>query len=258
MRQITIASDSSVAFNKLSISIASTPEEVREVQRLRYQVFIDAMGLAALTNPDGLDRDDYDAACDHLIVRDTRTLKVVGTYRVLSPRNAAHHGRLYSEQEFDLSRLDHLRGRMMEAGRACIHPEYRGGAVLALLWGALAALMKREGCDYLIGCGSLSLADGGRNAAAVYHQLAREHIAPPEYRVAPRLAFPVHQEEPGIEPVVPPLIRGYLKSGAWICGEPAWDPDFHCADLFLMLSMARLEQRYARHYLRNDAALAAA
>jgi putative hemolysin len=257
MRRLTIASDASIAFTKLSVSIASTAEEVREVQRLRYKVFIEAMGLSALANPHGLDRDEYDEVCDHLIVRDNRTLKVVGTYRVLSPRNAREHGRLYSEQEFELSRLAHLRGRMMEAGRACIHPDYRGGAVLSMLWGALAALMKREGCDYLVGCGSLSLADGGRNAAAVYHQLAREHMAPAEYRVTPHLALPLHHEEPGVEAVVPALIRGYLKSGAWICGEPAWDADFHCADLFLMLSMARMEQRYARHYLRERAALAA-
>lgn len=258
MRQITIASDASIAFPRLTVGIASTPADIREVQRLRYEVFIDAMGLSALSNPDGLDRDDFDDVCDHLIVRDGGTLKVAGTYRVLTPRNAARHGSLYSEREFDLSRLDTLRGRMMEAGRACIHPDYRGGSVLALLWGALAALMKRERCDYLVGCGSLSLADGGRNAAAVCRQLAREHLAPAEYRVAPRLAFPLHGEEPGVEAVVPPLIRGYLKSGAWVCGEPAWDPDFHCADLFLMLSMKRLEARYARHYLRGDAGLVAA
>jgi putative hemolysin len=249
MRHITIASDASINFSKLSVSIASTEEELREVQRLRYKVFIDAMGLSAMANPQGLDRDAFDEYCDHLIVRDNKSLKVVGTYRVLGPANARKHGSLYSEQEFDLSRLANLRSRMLEAGRASIHPDYRGGSVLTLLWSALAAYMKRENCEYLVGCGSISLADGGHNAAAVYHELARQHLAPAEYRVTPHLPFPLHLDEAGIAASVPPLIKGYLRGGAWVCGEPAWDPDFHCADLFLMLPLARLEQRYARHYL---------
>ncbi len=251
MRLLTIAADATPNFPKLTLSVACTPEEVREVQRLRYKVFIEAMGLSALESQDGLDKDEFDLYCDHLIVRDSKTLKVVGTYRVMSPHAARRMGRFYSEQEFDLGRLDNLRGSMAEAGRACIHPDYRSGGVIMLLWAGLAAFMKKEHCDYLIGCASISLADGGHNAAALYHALADTHLAPPEYRVVPRLPFPIDGREPGHKPQVPPLIKGYIRGGAWVCGEPAWDPDFHCADLFLLLPLAKLDSRYARHYLKE-------
>jgi putative hemolysin len=170
---------------------------------------------------------------------------------VLSASAASRIGRFYSETEFDLGRLAQLRERIVEAGRACIHPDYRGGGVLMMLWAGLAAYMRRERCDYLIGCASISLSDGGRNAAAVYHSLPVTHFSPVEYRVTPHLPFPVGEREPESNAQIPPLLKGYLKSGAWVCGEPSWDPDFHCADLFLMLPLAKLGGRYARHYLKE-------
>jgi putative hemolysin len=251
MRLMTVAANSTPNFSKLSLSLASTPQEVREVQRLRYKVFVEAMGLSALENDEGLDQDEFDDHCDHLIVRDTQTLKVVGTYRVLSPSTAEKTGSFYSEKEFDMSRLAHLRGRITEAGRACIHPDYRSGGVIMMLWAGLAACMRKEKSDYLIGCASVSLADNGNTINAVYRKLAAEHIAPAEYRVVPHLPFPLHEEPITDKWVMPPLIKGYLKSGAWVCGEPAWDPDFHCADLFMMLPLERLDSRYARHYLKE-------
>ncbi|MES2151190.1 MAG: GNAT family N-acyltransferase [Pseudomonadota bacterium] len=233
---------------RLTLSLATTPEEVREVQRLRYKVFIETLGLAALVNDEGLDCDEFDEHCDHLVVRDSATLKVVGTYRVLSAATARRIGRYYAENEFDLGRLNHLRPRMIEAGRACIHPDYRGGSVIMLLWSGLADYMRRERCDFLVGCASLSLADGGHNAVAVHRALAASHGAPPEYRVTPHLPFPIHSLEPARTPQLPPLIKGYMRSGAMLCGEPAWDPDFESADLFLLLPLSRLDSRYAKHY----------
>ena len=233
---------------RLVLSLASTPEELREVQRLRYKVFIDGMGLAMLANAERLDRDEFDDYCDHLVVRESVTLRVVGTYRVLSPSRARRIGRFYAENEFDLGRLNHLRGRMVEAGRACIHPEYRGGSVIMLLWAGLADYMRRERCDFLVGCASMSVADGGANASAVVAQLFANHAAPLEYRVTPHLPFPLRATEPGQRAQVPALIKGYIRSGAWLCGQPAWDPDFESADAFLMLTLANLDSRYARHY----------
>ena len=242
---------------KLVLSMASTPEELREVQRLRYEVFIETMGLSSLVRDDGLDSDEFDEHCDHLIVRDANTLKVVGTYRLLSASRARKIGRVYSEGEFDLGRLNNLRGRMVEAGRACIHPDYRGGSVIMLLWSGLADYMRRENCDYLAGCASISLADGGHNAVGVFQSLIGQHLAPSEYRVTPHLPFPFSKLEAAQKPQVPPLLKGYLRSGAWICGEPAWDPDFESADLFLLLPLANLDGRYARHYGVANEALAA-
>jgi putative hemolysin len=248
MQTSIIQADVRATSGKLVLSMASTPEELREVQRLRYKVFIETMGLSSLVREDGLDSDEFDEHCDHLIVRDANTLKVVGTYRLLSASRARKIGRVYSEGEFDLGRLNNLRGRMVEAGRACIHPDYRGGSVIMLLWSGLADYMRRENCDYLAGCASISLADGGHNAVAVFQSLIGQHMAPSEYRVTPHLPFPFSKLEAAQKPQVPPLLKGYLRSGAWICGEPAWDPDFESADLFLLLPLANLDGRYARHY----------
>jgi putative hemolysin len=251
MRLLTSPADSHSPHSKLTLSLASTPEEVREVQRLRYKVFVETMGLSALMNAEEIDRDEFDSYCDHLIVRDSKTLKVVGTYRVMGPNAAREMGRFYSEQEFDLSRLNNLRSSIAEAGRACIHPDYRSGGVIMMLWAGLAAFMKKEHCQYLIGCASVSLADGGHNAAALHHALNATSLSPSEYRVTPHLPFPVEEREAGHVAQIPPLIKGYLRSGAWVCGEPAWDPDFHSADFFLLLPLAKLDSRYARHYLKE-------
>jgi len=117
-----------------------------------------------------------------------------------------------------------------------------------LLWSGLAEYMRRHQCEYLIGCASISLADGGHNAVAVYQQLREKHMAPMEYRVTPHLPFPVEKVESARAAQVPALLKGYLRSGAWICGAPAWDPDFESADLFVMMPLANLDGRYARHY----------
>jgi len=257
MQTSIIQADVRATSGKLVLSMASTPEELREVQRLRYKVFIETMGLSSLVREDGLDSDEFDEHCDHLIVRDANTLKVVGTYRLLSASRARKIGRVYSEGEFDLGRLNNLRNRMVEAGRACIHPDYRGGSVIMLLWSGLAEYMRRENCDFLAGCASISLADGGHNAVAVFQSLIGQHMAPSEYRVTPHLPFPFSKLEAAQKPQVPPLLKGYLRSGAWICGEPAWDPDFESADLFLLLPLANLDGRYARHYGMANEPLAA-
>jgi putative hemolysin len=253
MQTSIIQADARATSGKLVLSMASTPEELREVQRLRYKVFIESMGLSALQRADGLDSDEFDEHCDHLIVRDSDTLMVVGTYRLLSAARARKLGRLYSEGEFDLGRLNNIRSRIVEAGRACIHPDYRGGSVIMLLWSGLAEYMRRENCEFLIGCASISLADGGHNAVAVYQQLTAKHLAPSEYRVTPHLPFPFSRLEAAQKPQVPALLKGYMRSGAWICGEPAWDPDFESADLFLLMPLANLDSRYARHYGVNEA-----
>lgn len=253
MRLQTTPADASSSASRLTLSLATTVEDVREVQRLRYKVFIETMNLSALANAEGLDQDEFDDYCDHLIVRDSNTLEVVGTYRVMSPHGARRMGKYYSEQEFDLSRLENLRNITAEAGRACIHPDYRSGGVIMMLWAGLAEYMRKERCEYLMGCASVSLADGGHNAAALYHALSENNMAPPDYRVAPHVPFPIEVREAGHAPQIPPLLKGYLRSGAWVCGDPAWDPDFHSADFFLLLPLAKLDKRYARHYLKETA-----
>ncbi|MBN2979265.1 GNAT family N-acetyltransferase [Pseudomonas fluorescens] len=235
---------------KLSIGLVNTREQLREVQALRYKVFNETFQTPALANAQALNVDEFDSYCDHLMVRDTTTGRVVGTYRVMSPTAARHMGHHYSEKEFDLSRLDPLRAHTIEAGHACVHPDYRSGSVIMMLWSGLATYMQREGCNYLMGCASVSLADGGHHASAIYHSFTPEQFAPPEYRVTPYVPFAVHEVKAEKPASMPPLLKGYLRSGAWVCGEPARDTDFQTADFFMLLPLSNLDQRYARHYLK--------
>jgi putative hemolysin len=107
----------------LQVSWAKDAGEIQEAQRLRFKVFAEEMGTSLSPNAEGLDVDEFDAYCDHLIIRDQETLRVVGTYRVLPPHKAQEIGKLYSDSEFDLSRLNHLRAKMVEVGRSCVHQD---------------------------------------------------------------------------------------------------------------------------------------
>jgi putative hemolysin len=230
-------------------SLARTDSEVREAQKLRYKVFVEEMGAKMPGREERIDQDRYDRYCDHLLVRDTDTNEVVGTYRILSPDQAIKAGGYYSEGEFDLSRLDHLRGSMVEVGRSCVHPDYRGGGVITLLWAGMAQYMVKNNYDYLIGCASISMADGGHNAANIYSKIKSVSMSPPEWRVFPSCALPFAALGDQTEEFLPPLIKGYLRLGAYVCGDPAWDPDFNTADLLVLLPMSRLNKRYAKHFL---------
>jgi putative hemolysin len=234
-----------------SVGLALNAREIEEAQRLRFRVFAEELGAKIYSRTPGVDADFYDAHCEHLIVRDEQAGKIVGTYRILPPAAAHKVGSYYTENEFDLTRLQHLREGMVEVGRSCIHPDYRNGTVIALLWGKLAEYMLRGGHRYLIGCASVGMADGGHNAANLFVQLIDAHIAPLEYRVFPRDRLPFERLVTGHAAEVPPLLKGYLRAGAWICGDPAWDPDFNTADLPLLLPMERISPRYARHFMRG-------
>ncbi|MCK2089209.1 GNAT family N-acetyltransferase [Thauera aromatica] len=237
----------------LHVGLAGCETEILEAQKLRYRVFADEMGARLPTRSPGVDRDLYDPFCEHLIVRDEDAGRIVGTYRILSPSAARKVGGYYSENEFDLTRLHHLRRRLVEIGRACIDADYRSGAVIALLWSGLARYMLENGYEHLIGCASVSMADGGHAAASLYNRLRGEHLAPLEYRVFPRCPLPLDALRGDLASELPALIKGYLRAGAWICGEPAWDPDFNTADLPILMPMNRVDGRYARHFLgRQD------
>jgi putative hemolysin len=233
------------------VRLATTESEIREAQKLRYRVFAEEMGARLETRQPGLDIDLFDPYCEHLIVRDETMGRIVGTYRILSPAAARRVGAYYSESEFDLTRLNHLRPQMVELGRSCIDPEYRNGVVIALLWSALAEYMVSNGYQTLIGCASISMTDGGHNAANLFVQLIDQHIAPIEYRVFPRSPLPYDRLVTGQKAEIPPLIKGYLRAGVYMCGEPAWDPDFNTADVLVMLPMANLNARYARHFVNT-------
>jgi putative hemolysin len=255
-RRETFGPGGSVEQNRLDVVWARDEEDVRQAQRLRHLVFVEEMG-ARLSVPQGApaghDIDMFDPFCEHLLVRatgdDGEPGPVIGTYRVLTPAAARRVGGLYSETEFDLTRLRPLRARMVELGRSCVHPEWRSGGAILALWGALAEFMHRNALDTMVGCASVSMRDGGHFAASLWQQLRSTHLAPIEWRVEPRLALPVDELQHDLDVQAPPLIKGYLRCGAKVLGAPAWDPDFNTADLPMLLRIDDLPSRYRKHFL---------
>jgi putative hemolysin len=237
-----------VPAHNLSMTWARSEDELREAQHLRYRIFADEMG-ARLSGPAGLDVDAFDAYCDHLLVRDLDTLKVVGTYRVLPPHQAASIGRLYAEGEFDVSRLTHLRPKLVEVGRSCVHPDYRSGSVIMSLWAGLAGYMTHHGYETMLGCASVPMVDGGHYAANLYCSLRKTSLTAPEYHAFAHTPLPVQDLQTGTNATPPPLLKGYLRVGAKICGAPAWDPDFNTADFLTLFRLSDINERYARHFL---------
>lgn len=228
-------------------------DEVREAQRLRFEVFASEMGARLNTTLPGHDVDLFDEYCEHLLVRDATTRQVIGTYRVLTPAQARRVGGTYSDTEFDLTRLRSLRERMVELGRSCVHPDHRHGGVILALWGALADFMVRNQLDTMIGCASIPMLHNGvvsgDAAASIWHQVKQTHLAPIDYHVLPRLPLPVEQLDGSLHIEPPALIKGYLRLGARVLGAPAWDPDFNTADLPMLMRIADLPSRYRKHFL---------
>jgi putative hemolysin len=235
------------------VSWARHADEIREAQRLRFEVFAIEMGARLDTWLPGHDIDVFDEYCEHLLVRDEGTRRVIGTYRVLTPMQALRVGSTYSDTEFDLTRLRGLRERMVELGRSCVHPDHRHGGVILALWGALAEFMVRNKLDTMIGCASIPMLHegsvSGHAAASIWNKVSRTHLAPIEYQVRPRLPLPVERLDGTLDVEPPALIKGYLRLGAKVLGPPAWDPDFNSADLPMMMRIADLPPRYSKHFL---------
>ncbi|WP_431974129.1 GNAT family N-acetyltransferase [Micromonospora haikouensis] len=281
-----------------TVSIADDPRQVAAAQRLRHEVFATELGATLRPGPVGLDADDLDPYCDHLIVREERTGTVVGTYRLLPPGRTP---RRYAEAEFDLTALDPLRDVLVEAGRSCVHPDHRSGAVINLMWTGITRYLHLRGSRWLGGCASVGVDDGGLLAAGVWEHVRARHLAPPPLRVRPLrpwLAEPrpdgpraadqrataqqVADQRPTAQQALdqraaakqdtaphgtpsgdpraagrvalPPLLRGYLRLGAWVAGEPAYDPDFRVADFYVIFSLDRMSPRYLRHFLGDGGA----
>lgn len=228
-------------------------DEVRQAQKLRYDVFATEMGARLKSPIAGHDIDIFDDYCEHLLVRDAQTREVIGTYRVLTPAQAQRVGSTYSDTEFDLTRLRSLRSRMVELGRSCVHAQHRHGGVILALWGALADFMVRNQLDTMVGCASIPMVRNGvvcgDAAASIWRQLRQTHLAAIEYQVLPRLPLPVDRLDDSLDIEPPALIRGYLRLGARVLGAPAWDPDFNSADLPMMMRIGDLPARYRKHFL---------
>lgn len=199
-------------------------------------------------------KDRFDDCCQHLMVIDNRTGKLVAITRLLSELDVIHTGSFYSETEFEISRILDMPGRIMEMGRTCIHPDYRKGSVLALLWQGIARIVAENKIDHLIGCASLPLSSGDQYLASMMNMLREKHYSDKERRVRPLVPLKI-TEQPIIEDLIlPPMLKAYLRQGAMICGEPYWDTEFGVADVFVLLNCDEISARYMRHFMHKKLA----
>jgi putative hemolysin len=235
---------------RLVVELADSLAAVREAQRLRYRVFCEELGAKLKTAEQGLDTDEFDQVCEHLLVRETKTGRVVGCTRLLNRKGAQQLGRFYSESEFDLGAIPSLGGSILELGRTCVSPDCRQGSVIAVLWSGVAQYIHHHRIDYLFGCASVPLGNNDCQAAAIMNRIRRQAMAPSRLRVTPRMPLKAAQADDHVlDAPLPALLKGYVRLGALACGEPCRDPDFDVGDILMLLDMRSLNPSYARHFL---------
>jgi putative hemolysin len=251
---------------RYSLLLSTDPSLIEAAQRLRYDVFTSTPGFSLPIGSHGpRDFDRFDEYCDHLLVRDDDTGELVGCYRMLAPAGAIAAGGLYTATEFDLRSFDPLRPSLVEMGRAVVREGHRNGGVVLLMWAGILAYLDRYGYDYVTGCVSVPIgddADGdvpGSQLRGVRDFILSRHAAPPQYQVRPHRPVLVDGKTiddiaPPPRPSVPALMRGYLRLGAQVCGEPAHDPEFGVGDFCVLLDKRRADTRYLRRLRSVSAA----
>lgn len=253
---------------RYTLLLSSDAALIEAAQRLRHDVFTSEPGYTLMGSRDGLDADRFDEHCDHLLVREDISGELVGCYRMLPPPGAIAAGGLYMATEFDVRGLDPLRPGLVEMGRAVVRAEHRNGAVVLLMWAGILAYLDRSGYDHVTGCVSVPLRTPGDQAPGVQIRgvrdfVRRRHAAPGQYTVHPYR--PVTVDGQNLDDIdaptritVPPLMRGYLRLGAQVCGDPAHDPDFGVGDFPALLDKRRADIRYLRRLRSVGAATAMA
>lgn len=257
----------------LEVRLAHCEEEVEAAQEIRYRVFFEELGAQApgLAALDRRDSDRFDAVCDHLLVFDTALpgpdhRRIVGTYRLLTQEGAARAGSFYSDDEFELQRLVARRPgeRFLELGRSCVLPEYRSKRTIEALWQGIWAYVCANRIDVMAGCASFHGTVPAAHAQALSY-LAHHCRTSPDFEVravASRYRSMDLMPPEAINPkaaltLMPPLVKGYLRVGARIGDGCVVDEDFGTVDVFVVMPVCEIRQRYVSHYGGEAARIAA-
>lgn len=251
----TSSADLAIGGPRYTLLLSTDARDIEAAQRLRHEVFTTEPGFALASTADGLDTDRFDQFCDHLLVREDGSGELVGCYRMLPPPGAIAAGSLYTATEFDVRALDALRPSLVEMGRAVVRADHRNGGVVLLMWAGILAYLDRCGYDYVTGCVSVPTHPSGEvpgsSLRGVRDFVLRRHGAPREYTVRPYRPVVIDgrtldEIEPPARVSVPALMRGYLRLGAEVCGEPAHDPDFGVGDFPALLDKRKADVRYLK------------
>jgi putative hemolysin len=250
---------------QFEVSLASSDTDLLAAQRLRYDVFVRELGAggAFVDHDMQLERDLFDDHAAHLLLRDRVRAEgdqVVGVYRVMTQDMAKAAGQFYCETEYDLTRLHESGQRLLELGRSCLHPDYRGSHGIAHLWAALADYVAKHRIDVLFGVASFHGTDVESHAQAL-SLLHQRHLAPPDLRVTAKgpTAYPLNSVPPDqidrLDAVraMPALIKGYLRLGATV-GEGAFvDHAFNTTDICLILQKDAIGALQKAIYAKGNA-----
>lgn len=242
---------------EFAVKLADTEAELHAAQRLRYEVFVRELGGGGdlVDHAAGLERDRFDPCCDHLILTEKRSAEVIGVYRLLRDAQAVEAGGFYSEGEYDLAPLKSSGRRLLELGRSCLHPRYRGGTAMHCLWQGLADYVARHQIEILFGVASFHGTDTARLAAPL-SLLHQHHLAPPALRVRAHEAAFQRMDiiaEPDLDRreamvQIPSLIKAYLRLGGCV-GEGAFiDHVFNTTDVCLIMDTAQMNAQKLRRY----------
>jgi len=248
-----------VETRRFLVKLAENHEEVEKAQRLRYEVFNleQGRGLEAAEKY-GIDFDEFDEYCLHLLVIDKKSDRAIGTYRAHLGCVANSAKGFYSSREYEIKGLYKIADRCLELGRSCVSPEYRTGAVVGLLWSAISELLKRADLMYMLGCVSLEERDP-KIGWALYEFFRKNNMVCTSFSVFPRPGFKLPKpprfeiwramaDKTSLQNNIPPIFKGYLRLGGQVCGEPALDREFGTIDFFIFVDVDRVPERYIRHF----------
>lgn len=248
-----------IAGNQI-IRLSASREEIEAAQRLRYSVFYEEMGACPLEEMAATKRDfdAFDDVCDHLVVVDTSdsgASPVIGTYRFMRRSQAAIAGGFYSADEYDVSPLSANGGQIMELGRSCVATEFRTRHTMQLLWRGIAEYIATYNIDLMFGCASFPGTDPSALALPLSY-LHHNYMAPEELRpraVEGRYVSMQHLPPESIDKkhalrMLPPLIKGYLRLGAFVGDGAVVDHQFNTTDVAIIVKTDLISERYARHY----------
>ncbi len=232
--------------NRFTTVIAKDPKEIEKCLSFRYEIFSNEIGTN-IGSDVRLNKDRFDDYSRHLMVIDQSTRQVVATTRLLVDTDIVHTGCFYSETEFEISRIINMSGKFLEIGRTCVHPAYRSGIALTILWQGIARIVSLSKIDYLIGCASIPLSTGDQYINSLMHVLRNKHYSEDEQRVRPLIPLKYSSTPVSEDVIMPTLLKSYIRQGAVICGEPYLDAEFGVVDVFVLLDCNKITSRYRHH-----------
>ena len=237
----------------LQLKIGCTPEELKKAQRLRFEVFdLEMAGRSKSFARDALDKDEFDPACEHIIVVDADKDIVVGTYRMLLDSVASKSGGFYSETKFNMDAIKRLEGAKLEVGRSCVHKDYRDHRVLNLLWQGITQYTVKNQVKYIFGCANLMTSDPQEisryfcafKALGLFHD--HLHVLPKSHPIKVDENLKIENPKKMYDEL-PTLFKGYMNVGLKVCGYPVVG-DFGIAVFFVLLDIQNMNSTYKKRF----------